>query len=224
MASGASSIGDTGSAVDRVVTTVAASLGGVAVRHDAVEPVVRAAVAEQAGAGRHYHTPEHLEEMLVEVVRLVGHVPPAVATAVAWHDVVYEPRRDDNEVRSAERVRTDLAGVLPPALVDHVVDLVRSTTTHEVAAGDGAGALLHDADLWILSAPPERHRAYVRQVRAEYGHLTDAQWRAGRSAVLASLAESLTLGGYLVGDEADRARRATRARANIDHELAALRR
>ncbi len=208
--------------VDDVVRVVTDSLTPVALRPDVVQEVVRAAVEAQATPARHYHTPIHLREMLTEVERLASEVSPAVAATVAWHDCVYEPTRSDNEARSAARARADLAGVVPDALVDHVVDLIGSTTTHEVADHDGDGALVHDADLWILSAPPARHAAYVRQVRAEYAHLTDAQWQVGRREVLTTLREDLTTCGYLVGEAGDRARRGDRARANIDRELATL--
>jgi len=48
--------------------------------------------------------------------------------------------------------------------------------------------LLYDADLDILAAPDERYRAYAGAVRWEYGHLSDEEFRSGRTAVLRELA------------------------------------
>ena len=67
--------------------------------------------------------------------------------------------------------------------VQRVHDLVRATTTHELATG-GLAAAFHDADLWILSAPPERYAAYTRQVREEYAAVHDDAFLTGRDVVL----------------------------------------
>lgn len=57
-----------------------------------------------------------------------------------------------------------------------------SGTTHR--APGGLGAAFHDADLWILSALPERFDEYCAQVRAEYAAVPDEAFAAGRTAVL----------------------------------------
>ena len=51
-----------------------------------------------------------------------------------------------------------------------------------------AGALLSDADLAILAAPPDRYAEYVADVRREYAALDEASFAAGRLAVLTDLA------------------------------------
>ena len=52
-----------------------------------------------------------------------------------------------------------------------------------VATGS-ASALLDDADLAILASPPERYAEYVAGVRAEYAHVPEAAFRAGRRQIL----------------------------------------
>ena len=67
--------------------------------------------------------------------------------------------------------------------------LVIATAGHEPPGGidpDAASVVL-DADLAILAAEPAAYSAYVAGVRAEYSHIDDAGWRAGRAAVLAEL-------------------------------------
>ena len=197
-------------------------LAAVASRPDVVAEVVRRTVADHHAPHRHYHTPEHLREMVAEVERLTGRLEPAVAGAIAFHDVVYDPRRIDNEVASAARARTDLGGEVDDDVVATVERLVVVTDGHDIAAGDVLGALVVDADLWILSSPPQRHDRYVHDVRAEYAHLDDAAWREGRSAVLDRLWQQLATVGYRCGGEEDRAARTQRALANIDRERTAL--
>lgn len=185
----------------------------------AVSVVLHQVLADHRQPHRRYHTPRHLLEMATEVVRLAGSIPPAVAGAIAYHDVVYDPRRDDNEMASAARARSDLAGVVDDELVATVARLVLLTAGHRVDSDDRLGCLLVDADLWILSSTEERYDRYVRDVRAEYGHLDDADWRHGRRRVLHGLRDRLATDGYRFGDAVDRAGRARRALANIDREL-----
>jgi predicted metal-dependent HD superfamily phosphohydrolase len=96
---------------------------------------------------RHYHTLAHLAAMLA-IVRPW----PVVELAVWFHDAVYDPRATDNEEASAERSLPAVGAA--PATVAEVARLVRLTATHDPAPGDGAGALLCDADLSILAARP----------------------------------------------------------------------
>ena len=137
--------------------------------------------ARYAEPHRRYHTVEHLDEVLAAVGELADLADdlPAVEQAALFHDAVYDPRAAPgvNEAASAELARA--AGC-----DDEVVRLVLLTAGHEVGSGDCNGAVLVDADLWILGASPERYDRYVRDVRAEHAHVGDEAWRAGRSAVL----------------------------------------
>jgi len=118
---------------------------------------------------RRYHDLRHLAEVL-DAVRAMAdrEVPAAVLLAAYWHDAVYDPAAGDNEEHSAalaDRTLTRLGR--PAAEVGEVVRLVLLTRTHDPDEGDVAGALLCDADLAILAAPPDRYRSYARDVRQE---------------------------------------------------------
>ncbi len=102
--------------------------------------------------------------------------------------------------------------------------LVDATAGHlidDVAAADQSTdtAMLLDADLAILGADPAAYQAYANGVRAEYAHVDDDQWRAGRSAVLQRFFDRprLFITEYMHSTYDHR------ARANIEAELAALR-
>ena len=90
------------------------------------------------------------------------------------------------------------------------------TAGHEVAAGDANGAVLADADLAILGADADRYARYAADVRAEYAHVADDAWRAGRSAVLRRFLDRPRL---YVTDRAHAALDAS-ARRNLAAELA----
>lgn len=148
---------------------------------------------------RAYHTREHLWEMLTALDALLaefrlelglGPAESRTARLASWfHDAVYDPRRPDNEDRSADLARSTLDALgEPAALVDRVAGLVRATAAHRVDEADLAGMALMDADLWILAAPPIRYADYVRQVRREYAHVGDGDFAVGRRTVLTDLA------------------------------------
>lgn len=179
---------------------------------------------------RGYHTLEHLWEMLVALDELerAGHLDAGqalLARAVAWfHDVHYDPRAGagSNEHRSATMARDHMHRLgVDDTLVDAVETGVLMTAAHEVGEQTRHTRMLeavHDADLWILSAPPERYATYREQVRAEYAHVPDDHFRPGRAAVLRSFAERARIYRTAHADAAWTAR----ARANLAAELADL--
>ncbi|MGY1710188.1 metal-dependent phosphohydrolase [Geodermatophilus sp. SYSU D00758] len=180
-----------------------------------------AVVAAWSQPHRRYHDLTHL----AAVLGLVGELdaaaadPAAVRLAAWYHDVVYDPRRGDNEQVSAERARAGLRGLVPDERVEEVVRLVLLTAGHDPQPGDANGAVLCDADLAVLAGPPEAYAGYASAVREEYGHLTDEEFTTGRIAVLEHLLELPEL--YRLPAVA--AAWTPRARANLSAELALLR-
>ncbi|WP_051683842.1 metal-dependent phosphohydrolase [Blastococcus sp. URHD0036] len=170
---------------------------------------------------RRYHDLAHLAAVLGIVGRLADAAgdPAAVRLAAWYHDVVYDPRRGDNEQVSAERARAGLRGLVPEERIEEVVRLVLLTAGHDAAPGDANGAVLCDADLAVLAGPPDAYAAYASAIREEYGHLSDAEFTAGRIAVLEHLLGLPTLFRL----PAVAAGWTPRARANLTAELTLLR-
>jgi len=170
---------------------------------------------------RRYHDVAHLDAVLRQVDEL-----SAVAVEVdlvrlgAWfHDAVYEPTATDNEARSAllaYKVLTELR--VPDARVARVVELVALTATHTPEARDRDGAVLCDADLAVLASDDAGYARYTEAVRAEYAHLDDATFAAGRARILRSLLDRATL----FGTEHGRTTWESRARDNVRRELESL--
>ena len=140
---------------------------------------------------RSYHTAHHLVELFwaledLENARELNAREATVARVAGWfHDAVYDPASSgDNEIRSAELAARDLQALgFDTDDAKTVRDLVLATQTHELTT-DRLRASFHDADLWILSAPPERYAEYTRQVREEYAAVPDDAFRSGRAAIL----------------------------------------
>jgi predicted metal-dependent HD superfamily phosphohydrolase len=136
--------------------------------------------------GRHYHDVRHLEACLAwrPQLRALATHPDAVELALWFHDAVYEPRRRDNEERSAAWARTALFQAGADArLAHHVHRLVLSTRQHGPAE-DADTRVLCDIDLAILGAAPERYAEYENDIRAEYAWVPEPEFRAARRAVL----------------------------------------
>ena len=85
---------------------------------------------------RRYHGLAHLAAVLGLVGELAGAAadPDAVALAAWYHDVAYDPERDDNEQVSADRARAGLRGLVPEDRVDEVARLVLLTAGHDPGA------------------------------------------------------------------------------------------
>jgi predicted metal-dependent HD superfamily phosphohydrolase len=168
---------------------------------------------------RHYHDAEHLAEVLdgVDALAAFARDVSAVQLAAWFHDAVYEGRPGDDEQRSADLAETVLTGLgVPAPRVAEARRLVLLTAGHDPAPDDQDGAVLSDADLAILASDPERYGRYVRAVRAEYSHIPEELFRAGRAAVL----RALDAAPQLYRTPAARERWEARARANLARELA----
>ncbi len=173
---------------------------------------------------RRYHSTRHLVELfwsleeLEEAGELTGH-EACVGRLAAWlHDAVYDPtaRHGANESASAELAGSSLARLgLPDRVTATVKDLVRMTDGHDRDDATALGHGFHDADLWILSAKPERFDEYCAQVREEYAHVPDDVFRPARATILGDFIRRdrlyLTAYGQREWDEP--------ARANLRREL-----
>jgi len=182
-------------------------------------PELRARYSE---SHRRYHTLEHVADCLAQLSEVEGlsaderHV---LELAVWWHDAIYDPTRPDNEERSADLARRDLADLGEPnSVIEEVARLILLTKGHTVAAGDRLGAILVSIDLSILGREPDAYDRYAAQVRQEYGFVPDDAFRAGRAAVLQTFLDAPAI----YADPAFAQRYEASARQNLARELRSL--
>lgn len=168
---------------------------------------------------RHYHTLEHIDACLQRLDRFgaTAQRPAEVELALWFHDVVYDPRRKDNEAQSAQlaadRLRT--LGV-DAAAIERITGYIHATAQHDADAGDSA--LVNDLDLGILGAERAAFERFEQQVRQEYAHVLSPLFRIGRSRVLKSFLARDRI--YNVPEI--RAELEARARANLTRRIAEL--
>ena len=141
---------------------------------------------------RQYHGCTHLLAVLeaLDLLTEPAEPPRTVLLAVWFHDAVYRGVAGQDEEESARLAEDRLAGTgLPEAEIEEVARLVRLTSDHRPDPGDDDGALLCDADLSVLGGDPEPYARYVAAVRKDYAHIGDADFAAGRAAVVRHLLE-----------------------------------
>lgn len=137
---------------------------------------------------RAYHNLSHVTALLALADDVRTHIlqPDAVALAVWFHDVIYDTRAADNEVRSAAFARDAMRAMqVDDALIASVEQCILATQRHEVPSPSHPDLpLFLDLDLAILGAPEDIYRHYTDAIRIEYGWVPDDAYRAGRAAVL----------------------------------------
>ncbi len=155
------------------------------------------------------------------VIDLVSNHPvpdvQAVLAAALFHDAVYQPASSTNEADSAalaDRHLRDLHWADDRVVV--VQALIMATADHLPA--DISQQVLLDADLAILGAQAGQYQAYATGVRAEYAHVSDPAWQAGRTRVLQHFLERPNIYYTTTMRQA----RQHQARANLSAELASL--
>ena len=149
----------------------------------------RLAAAYQAPT-RHYHTLQHLTNLLHRLDAVALQDRAVVELAVWFHDAVYNALKSDNEARSAAEALAFLKNsALEPARQQRVAFLIHRTANHTQPQPPADADLLAflDADLSILGAPADVYREYARQIRREYRRVPLLLYRPGRRKVLAAM-------------------------------------
>lgn len=183
-------------------------------------------VTRHREAHRHYHDLRHVRWVVRHVRELAGRSTAelddvgAVVVAAFFHDIIYDPNASDNEPASAELAAEALRELQWPAeRIDRVTAMIRGTAHHRVDDTVSIDtAVLYAADLGVLAADPSGYSDYVRNVRREYGHLTDVEWARGRAHVLRSFLDRPAIYAPMLGLDAWE----QRARGNLTAELGTL--
>jgi predicted metal-dependent HD superfamily phosphohydrolase len=141
---------------------------------------------------RHYHTMDHIEHMLTLAHEQLESPPPSLLYAIVFHDIVYDPTRSDNELRSVQLWREYVQHADVAVEVDKDVQCMIEATIHHTIPPQTPTELLPtlqlflDLDLAILGVEWSRYERYMRQIRAEYAHFDPVAFQHGRRRVLSS--------------------------------------
>lgn len=168
---------------------------------------------------RAYHNLRHIEQVLdvVDFLRRFAIDLRSVRLAAWFHDVVYDPRGQENEAASADLARQLLAEIGYTAKTA-VAEMILATRDHDHAGADFDTLVLLDADLAILGAAPATYGQYAAAIRKEYFWVPEARFYAGRSEVLRRLLDRQSIFGL----PEMRERFEEQARKNLEAELRSL--
>jgi predicted metal-dependent HD superfamily phosphohydrolase len=134
---------------------------------------------------RHYHNLSHLHSLLSELKIYKDKFAnwDVIIFAIAYHDLVYNTLKSNNEERSAEIAIKRLTKIsFPEKLTVFCAQLIQATKKNE--SNDFETNLFTDADLSILGADPDTYRAYSKQIRREYSIYPELIYNQGRKKVL----------------------------------------
>lgn len=169
---------------------------------------------------RRYHTVAHVEKCLNELAGAGDCAvrPEEVRFALLFHDAVYDPRRNDNEARSADWACSVMDELGRP---EHEQARIREMILATAHAGEPRTpdeSLVLDIDLSILGAGEPEFDDYDGVIRAEYAWVPEHEYRRVRARVL----ESFLGRPCIYRTRPYRERREQAARANIARALARL--
>lgn len=145
-------------------------------------------VAQYSEPGRYYHTMEHLQNMYRHLQAIFMHIDKKeeVLFALFYHDIIYNPLRNDNEAQSASYAKDILTKLGSSAdRIANVTQLIEATAGHKFHQQSDVNYFL-DVDLSILAGTNESYDEYAANVRREYSMYPDNEYRQGRKQVLQS--------------------------------------
>ena len=203
---------------------------GATASPEEIEHIGETLLARWCEPDRHYHNARHLADVLARVDELAqeAHEADLVRLAAWYHGAVFDAaerasyahRGGEDERASAALARLELGEIgLPAKSVSRVAELVTALDRHSPATGDADCAVLCDADLAMLAAEPQRYKAYLAEVRAEYAHLPVEEFVRARIAILRRLQQRDHLFASPMGQGWEEP-----ARQNLDAELQRLER
>jgi predicted metal-dependent HD superfamily phosphohydrolase len=135
---------------------------------------------------RHYHTLQHLDNLLAQLLEVKKDIQNWDATlfALYYHDIIYSVMRSDNEEKSAVLAEERMRSInVPENTITECTAQILATKRHERSPISDINYFT-DADLSILGQDWETYLQYSGNVRKEYSVYPDLLYYPGRKKVL----------------------------------------
>ena len=187
---------------------------------------------------RFYHTLIHIADLLNQSAEARQKKHPyalqnaeIIDWAILYHDIIYDATSTTNEEDSAvffrkwatkcSEEKSGYMFFIPGYAVDKICHYIIETKKHDVAlSNDTDLQFFIDIDMSILGrADSSEYLAYCDKIRLEYCHLSDEEWRIGRTSFLRSTLEK---GDAIFASPAMRALLEGNAKRNMQLEMAQL--
>jgi predicted metal-dependent HD superfamily phosphohydrolase len=135
---------------------------------------------------RHYHTLNHLENLLNQLTEIKGEIENwnAVLFTLYYHDIIYNSLKSDNEEKSAVLAAQRMKEIaVDQELIELCQNQILATKTHVKSLNNDTNYFT-DADLSVLGQPWEIYQKYYEDVRKEYAIYPNLIYNPGRKKVL----------------------------------------
>ncbi|WP_028665465.1 HD domain-containing protein [Runella zeae] len=135
---------------------------------------------------RHYHNLSHLNALVASLSNVFDKINnwQSLMMAVAYHDIVYNVLKNNNEEQSAKLAAERLEQLgLPQNSIAHCCAQIIATKGHIESNNQDTNYFI-DADLAIFGSTPEAYKHYTHLIRKEYRYYPDLIYKPGRRKVL----------------------------------------
>jgi len=169
---------------------------------------------------RFYHNLAHIQDCLAifDLTKSLAVHPEEVELAIWFHDAVYDPRRDDNEQKSAEwAVSTIDQFALDHVVAERVFNLILATR-HTMQVSDRDAQFMVDIDLSILGREADVYWQYENNIRKEFAWVPESVFREKRIEILQGFLDRQ----YIYSHQTYRDMFERRARQNLQHTITKL--
>lgn len=135
---------------------------------------------------RSYHNLSHIYSLLMMAEEYYDFIdnPILFELSIWFHDLIYDPSRNDNEEKSAERALELLSPFIGDAFLENLKQMILSTIKHSPILKDLDNELFLDLDMSVLAADPEVYQTYTKAIRKEFKIFPDDMYHLGRRTVL----------------------------------------
>ncbi|XP_076040072.1 uncharacterized protein LOC143024783 [Oratosquilla oratoria] len=156
--------------------------------------------SQYTGEGRVFHNYSYLQQLFVLYHQYEDKLSnsQAVALAIFFHKLDYNPRSGEDGVKNLERFRNFMQeagdGHQESPLAKSVETLLEASSTnlteaHMTEGGSGSDDIHYfiDFTMSILGASQQEYDQYTTKIQAEYTHLATAAYNQLRAKILKSL-------------------------------------
>jgi predicted metal-dependent HD superfamily phosphohydrolase len=136
---------------------------------------------------RVYHNLSHINALLFNAENFRERLADfeSVQLAIWFHDVIYNPKRFNNESESAKIAVEYLSKLdVPKVKIEQVERMILATAKHNATDLDFDGKLFLDLDLGILGQNENVYKIYSEAIRKEYSFVPWFLYKRSRRKVL----------------------------------------
>jgi predicted metal-dependent HD superfamily phosphohydrolase len=140
---------------------------------------------------RSYHNLSHVYSMLMMAEEYYDFIenPVLFELSIWFHDLIYDPSRNDNEEKSAERAIELLSPFLADSFLENLKQIILSTIKHAPLLKDHDNELFLDLDMAVLASESIIYEQYTSAIQKEFSIFPAELYQAGRKSILEKFLE-----------------------------------